>query len=303
MQVSGELEDARWFTREQVTSGEALAPPTQSISWHLIETWLKGAVEAMCLLVLAWRAHPRYRLVVAANRDEFHERPAAALARWPAPENILAGRDLRAGGTWLGLDRQRRFGVVTNFRDLQRPQPGAPSRGELIPRFLTAAHAPREFLASLQPQAASYSGFNLLLADQDSLWYGSNRATPFARPLAPGVRPPRTSSSIRPGRNRAGADAVPSLPRMPAALPGCWHSPNDRTRVADDSLLPETGITREWERILSAPFVQHPDYGTRSSTVLLLQADGQLQLTERRFDPSGAPAGESEFTLPPGAWP
>ena len=122
----------------------------------------------MCLLVLAWRAHPRYRLVVAANRDEFHERPAAALARWPAPADILAGRDLRAGGTWLGLDRRRRFGVVTNFRDLQRPQPGAPSRGELIPRFLTAAQAPGEFLASLQPQAASYSGFNLLLADQDS---------------------------------------------------------------------------------------------------------------------------------------
>ena len=141
----------------------------------------------MCLLVLAWRAHPRYRLVVAANRDEFHERPAAALARWPAPADILAGRDLRAGGTWLGLDRQRRFGVVTNFRDLQRPQPGAPSRGELIPRFLAAAQGPGEFLASLQPQAASYSGFNLLLAEQDSLWYGSNRATTFARPLAPGL--------------------------------------------------------------------------------------------------------------------
>ena len=78
---------------------------------------------------------------------------------------------------------------------------------------------------------------------------------------------------------------------------------NDRTRVADDSLLPDTGITREWERILSAPFVQHPDYGTRSSTVLLLQADGALQLTERRFDPSGAPAGESQFTLPAGEWP
>jgi len=92
----------------------------------------------MCLLVLAWQTHPRYRLVVAANRDEYHERPAAPLAPWPPPGEILAGRDLRAGGTWLGLDRARRFGVVTNFRELQRPKPHAPSRGELIPRYLGA---------------------------------------------------------------------------------------------------------------------------------------------------------------------
>jgi uncharacterized protein with NRDE domain len=259
----------------------------------------------MCLLVLAWRAHPRHRLVVAAHRDEFHERPAAALARWPAPADILAGRDLRAGGTWLGLDRQRRFGVVTNFRDLQRPQPGAPSRGELIPRFLAAAQGPGEFLASLQPQAASYSGFNLLLADQESLWYGSNRATPFARPLPPGVYGlsnefldtpwPKLERVRTQFRRWLAADA--------GGTDGLMALLNDRTRVADDSLLPDTGITREWERILSAPFVQHPDYGTRSSTVLLLQADRALLLTERRFDPSGAPAGESQFTLPAGEWP
>src|SRR5579862_564390 len=112
----------------------------------------------MCLLVLAWQVHPRYRLVVAANRDEFHERPAAPLARWPAPEEILAGRDLRAGGTWLGLDRQRRFGVVTNFRELQRPQPDAPSRGALVPLYLGARQSPAEFFATLKPQAQAYSG-------------------------------------------------------------------------------------------------------------------------------------------------
>ena len=92
----------------------------------------------MCLLVLAWQAHARYRLVVAANRDEYHERPAAPLAKWPPPAQLLAGRDLRAQGTWLGIDRQRRFGVVTNFRELQRARAGAPSRGELIPSYLDA---------------------------------------------------------------------------------------------------------------------------------------------------------------------
>ena len=141
----------------------------------------------MCLLVLAWRMHPRYALVVAANRDEFHERPAAALAKWPAPEQILAGRDLRAQGTWLALDRARRFGVVTNFRELQRPRADAPSRGGLIPQYLRCARAAHRSSSPRWPgKAAEYSGFNLLLADQGSLWYGSNRATPFARALAAG---------------------------------------------------------------------------------------------------------------------
>src|SRR5438309_4196854 len=96
----------------------------------------------MCLLVLAWQAAPRHRLAVAANRDEYHERPAQALAKWPEPPGIIAGRDLRASGTWLGVDPERRFGVVTNFRELQPPRRGAPSRGELIPRYLAARTGP-----------------------------------------------------------------------------------------------------------------------------------------------------------------
>jgi uncharacterized protein with NRDE domain len=141
----------------------------------------------MCLLVLAWQAHPRYRLVVAANRDEFHERPTAPLAKWPAPQDLLAGRDLRAQGTWLGLDRRRHFGVITNFRELQRPRPEAPSRGALIPRYLGGEDSAGAFLSRLKPEAPRYSGFNLLLTDGDSLWYASNRAEGFARPLPPGV--------------------------------------------------------------------------------------------------------------------
>src|SRR2546429_1455573 len=148
----------------------------------------------MCLLMLAWQAAPRYRLAVAANRDEYHERPAQALAKWPEPPGIIAGRDLRASGTWLGVDPERRFGVVTNFRELQPPRRGAPSRGELIPRYLAGRTGPGaeparagEFFAALEAHAAHYAGFNLLLSDDESLWYGSNRATPFARPLTPGV--------------------------------------------------------------------------------------------------------------------
>jgi uncharacterized protein with NRDE domain len=259
----------------------------------------------MCLLVLAWRAHPRYRLVVAANRDEYHERPAAALGKWPPPQEILAGRDLRACGTWLGLDRERRFGVVTNFRDLQPPKPAAPSRGELIPRFLSSPDSPAAFFAALAAHANAYSGFNLLLADRDALWYGCNRATPFARELPPGLyglsnefldTPWPKLTRVRRGFAHWLSRADQSPPAELFALL------DDRARVADDALLPHTGLTREWERVLSAPFVQHPDYGTRSSTVLLLEADGRCYLAERRFDCRGERSGETEFRLNPGEW-
>ncbi len=172
----------------------------------------------MCLLVLAWQAHPRYRLVVAANRDEFHARAAAPLARWPPPADILAGRDLQAQGTWLGLDRARRFGVVTNFRELQRPQPQAPSRGGLIPRYLGGTEDAAAFFAALEPEAARYSGFNLLLTDARELWYGSNRAAPFARALRPG----RLRAVERAARHPvAEADAA----YVPASRPGCTRRP------------------------------------------------------------------------------
>jgi uncharacterized protein with NRDE domain len=259
----------------------------------------------MCLLVLAWHVHPRYPLVVAANRDEFHARAAAPLAPWSSPP-ILAGRDLQAQGTWLALDRARRFGVVTNFRDLQPPRPGSPSRGTLIPQYLGAADTPAAFFATLAPRAAAYSGFNLLLADHDSLWYGCNRAQPFARALGPGVY----------GLSNEFLDTPwPKLTRVRLAFEA-WLEQGaggdaaqlfallaDRTRVSDDALLPATGVSREWERVLSAPFVAHPDYGTRSSSVLLLAQDGGAYLAERRFDAHGAPSGETEFRLNAGQWP
>jgi uncharacterized protein with NRDE domain len=260
----------------------------------------------MCLLVLAWRVHPRYRLVAAANRDEFHERPAAALAKWPAPVEILAGRDLRANGTWLALDRQRRFGVVTNFRELQRPRAAAPSRGELIPGYLRSADSPQDYFAALQGKAAEYSGFSLLLADQASLWYGSNRGSPFARPLAPGVYGLSNESLDTPWpklqRVRRGFEDW--LHDVPAGEPQrLFALLGDRTRVSDEAQLPNTGLAIEWERVLSSPFVQHSDYGTRCSTVLMLEDSGAFYLAERRFDAHGNSQGESEFKLNAGEWP
>lgn len=260
----------------------------------------------MCLLVLAWQAHPRYRLAVAANRDEYHERPAAGLGKWPQPPGILGGRDLRAGGAWLALDRQRRFGVVTNFRELQTAQAGAPSRGGLIPAYLAGERSAREFFGQLEADAASYSGFNLLLADQDSLWYGSNRAQPFARELPPGVY--GLSNELLdtpwPKLTRVKQRFRRWLEEGQSTAQGLFALLEDRTQAPQSSAaLPPGGLPREWERILSAPFVVHPDYGTRCSTVVLLEGDGKLSLAERRFDAAGLASGENEFQLNAGDWP
>lgn len=303
----------------------------------------------MCLLVVAWQAHPRYPLVVAANRDEFHERPTAAMAKWTPPQDILAGRDLRAGGTWLALDRRRRFGVVTNFRDLQKPQPQAPSRGGLIPRYLGGEAPPAAFFAALEADAAAYAGFNLLLADRDSLWYGCNRTAFDGAPAqnqaadsdgTPVQNQPADSDGTpaQNHRTRAGGTPAPS-PFARALTPGVYGLSNqfldtpwpklrrvrrefeawlargtgstqelfamleDRTLVQSDGELPRTGLSREWERVLSAPFVLHPDYGTRSSTVLLLEHSGAFVLIERRFDRQGAASGESTWAVKANDWP
>ncbi len=258
----------------------------------------------MCLLVLAWRVHPRYRLVLAANRDEYHERPTAPLAKWPEPNDILAGKDLRAGGTWLGLDRRHRFGAVTNFRELQRPRRSAPSRGTLVPAFLSQEASPEEFLRNLETDAPGYSGMNLLISDTDQLWYASNRLDRFARPLPSGVyglsnefldtpwpKLRRVRQRFEAWLGARAADPVTDLFNLLA----------DREPATDGP--PQAGLSPQWERTLSAPFVTDPTYGTRSTTVLLLEPSGAAVMAERRFDPAGTANGETELFLNAGEWP
>ena len=141
----------------------------------------------MCLLVLAWKSHPRYRLIVAANRDEFHDRPTAPLGWWPDDSRILAGRDLRGSGTWLGAARSGRFGVVTNFRELERPAADAPSRGDLVTALPVRSDLAAGILRRPARPRAAYAGFNLLLGGPRSLYYYSNRDGLEARPLGRGI--------------------------------------------------------------------------------------------------------------------
>ena len=249
----------------------------------------------MCLVVVALGAHPRFALVVAANRDEYHAR-AAIPAHWgdTAPfAGILAGRDHVAGGTWLGVRRDGRWALVTNVRDGRRNDPAAPSRGGLVPAILNEAATTA--LDKLMPNADRYNGFNLLAGDADSATWASNRASE-ARQLKPGVH----------GLSNALLDTPwPKLTRTKDAVIAWVASGSDDVAPvlaaladqtpAPDEALPATGVPLAWERVLSPPFIVGEDYGTRCSTVLTVSRSGQARLIERTFDARGNPAGDVEF--------
>jgi uncharacterized protein with NRDE domain len=250
----------------------------------------------MCLLVLAWKSHPRYRLILAGNRDEFHDRPAAPLGWWQDDPRILGGRDLKAGGTWLGVARSGRFGIVTNYRDLMAPVEGAPSRGNLVPRFLTGATSPKEFLDDLRGAAMRYSGFNLLVGGTRALYYFSNRGPKDPMALPPGVYGLSNHLLDTPwpklARTRERFNALLNEPDIQSE--DVFAMLADREQAPIDN-LPSTGLPADWERVVSAPFIVNERYGTRCSSLLLVERNGRTVLHERRFDASGVQSGTSRF--------
>ena len=257
----------------------------------------------MCLLVLAWQCHPRFRLVVGANRDEIHARPASPLAPWSDIEGVVGGRDLQAKGGWFAVDARRRVGIVTNFREFGRTRRSAPSRGGLIPGYLSGQNPPGEYLRTLETDAPGFAGFNLLLADRVSLWYASNRADQFARELPPGIYGLSNEFLDTPWpklvRVRARFEAMmqstgaPDLDAFDTELFGMLA---DRETAPPADISPGD-LSPEWARKLSAPFVLDRTFGTRCSTVLTISHRGALRIAERRFDASGAAAGQSEHVL------
>ena len=250
----------------------------------------------MCLLLIGWKSHPRYRLVLAGNRDEFHDRAAAPLNWWQDDARILGGRDLKAGGTWLGVARSGRFGVVTNYRDLQAPVEGAPSRGNLVPRFLTGATSPKEFLDDLRGAAMRYSGFNLLVGGSRALYYFSNRGPKSPTVLAPGIYglSNHLLNTPWPKLTRTRERFTAHLGEAELSADALFAILADRETAPADN-LPSTGLPADWERVVSSPFIVNERYGTRCSTVLLVERNGRTILHERRFDPSGIQSGTSRF--------
>lgn len=238
----------------------------------------------MCLILVGWQVHPDYPLVVAANRDEFHARPTAAADFWPDAPDILGGRDLQAGGTWLGATRRGRFAAVTNVREPGAP-PGLRSRGELTSTFLRSSLSPIDYAEALV--AADYAGYNLLLGDGQTLVYASNRGI-ASRELEPGIyglsnhRLDTPWPKLLKAREQF-AQALETLPGEDA-----FFSLLADRRVEADEDLPNTGVPLVWERRLSAVFVQSADYGTRASTLLLRDRAGTVLLHEKSFAADGS---------------
>ncbi|MDI9570189.1 MAG: NRDE family protein [Pseudomonadota bacterium] len=238
----------------------------------------------MCLILLAWRRHPDYPLVVAANRDEFYERPTLAADFWEDQPGILGGRDLKEKGTWLGITRKGRFAALTNYRDPLRNKEDAPSRGWLVRDFLAGREGAAEYLGNLKEEADRYNGFSLILGDAEELHYYSNRGgAPVVLP--PGIyglsnhlldSPWPKVIKAREGLRRVTSRAGRLHPEDLFALLA------DRSRPADEE-LPDTGVGREWERILASIFIASPIYGTRSSTVILKDRRNRIRFEERQY--------------------
>jgi len=218
----------------------------------------------MCLILVAWRQHPGFPLVVAANRDEFHARPAERAGFWKDHPQILAGRDLEAKGSWMGVSRSGRFAAVTNYRGGRDPN-AARSRGALVTDFLSHDSDSRAFIATTEKSKNSYSGFNLLLADRDDLWWLSNRDG--------------EASSLKAGFYALG-NLLLDTPEVMAV--------KARFEGAAVAFEPLFGL-------LASAQIVAPDYGTRCSSVLLGSSDGRMQFAERPFDPSGAAGSTLRF--------
>lgn len=251
----------------------------------------------MCLIVFAWKVLPAVPLVAAANRDEFYGRAAAPAAPWPEHPQIYAGRDLQAGGSWMGVTGTgqaasgadgsgagARFAAITNIRAPGEHRADAPSRGQLVADFLAGSMNPQQYVAALRERAHHYNGFNLVLGDRDTLIWYSNRGDADPRngqPLAPGVY----------GVSNALLDAPwPKVVKTKAQFASllCLGAPDEAffemlsdTAPAPDQRLPETGVPIELERVLSSVRIDSPGYGTRTSTVVKLYADATASLQEQ----------------------
>ena len=249
----------------------------------------------MCLVVFAWKAHPDYKLIVAANRDEFHGRPSQDAHWWPDLPNVLGGRDLQAGGTWLATSKSGRFATVTNYREQQPARSGVRSRGEIVTDFVTGESDAGSYVSSFAGE--KYAGVSVLAADSENIYYTSNRSDE-AVTLEAGVY----------GLSNASLDTPwAKLLRTKEALAALIESNNvnttellrllaDKTPAAS-SEVDNSELPFKLAQALTAPFIVADTYGTRCATTLMISNDGKSNFFERRFDPQGVARGDSNFSF------
>ncbi|HEY2779676.1 MAG TPA: NRDE family protein [Steroidobacteraceae bacterium] len=244
----------------------------------------------MCLILIAWQGHAKHRCVIAANRDELHSRPTAAAQWWRSQPPMLAGRDLSAGGTWLGITRSGRFAALTNYRGTEQRRTGTPSRGTLVTSILLSADSTSRTLDYLRSVSAEYNGFNVLFSDGERLAvYESVRGG--GRELGPGIYGLSNDlldtpwPKVQTAKSRL-SQALLNLENSDAVLALLRDD-----EVAPDDQLPRTGVSLQWERLLSSAFVRAPDYGTRCSTVVRIDETRRACFDEWTWDATGEHTG------------
>ena len=251
----------------------------------------------MCFIVFAYQVHPSYRFIAAANRDEFYERPTSPADFWKEAPQVLAGRDLKEGGTWMGVTRGGKFAAITNYRDPSAFKTGAPSRGKLVSDFLTGPESAASYIEKISRQGQKYNGFNLICGDPKDLFVYSNRGK--IEKLEAGIyglsnhlldspwpKVIKGKKALTAAMNKKGADLERAL----------FKILSDRQK-APDPKLPSTGIELEKERLLSPIFIESPGYGTRSSSVLLMAKNKRVKFVEKVFDGKPEPWMESRFSF------
>lgn len=239
----------------------------------------------MCLLLFSFNKHPYYPLILAANRDEFFERPTAFASFWDDSPSVLAGRDLRYGGAWMGVNKDGRIAAVTNYREPSQNKPDAVSRGALISDYLQGKASAEDYIQEVMAQCHAYDEFNLLVGNKESLLFFCSVEDDYQK-LKPGLYGLSNGKLDCPWpkveRGKVALDKIIQEDEKPE--PGkLFELLTDKT-LAADSVLPSTGVSLEWERRLSPIFVHSEDYGTRSSTVLLRDKQGEIFFSERSFD-------------------
>lgn len=244
----------------------------------------------MCLILFAWHVHPDHPLIVAANRDEYFARSTEVARFWPEAPQLLAGRDLEAGGTWMGITRSGRFAALTNYRDRAHVRPTAPSRGKLVAEFLSGQESAPSYLDRIAALGNQCNGYNLLVGDLTGLWWSSN-VNGERRKLEPGVYGVSNHLLDTPWPKLAEGKAAliraidPLLEASFDSQPLFEMLQNDR--IHPDHDLPDTGIGLAYERLLSSAFIKSPTYGTRSSTVLAAHSNGWVDFDEQTWFTGG----------------
>ena len=249
----------------------------------------------MCLIFLSFNQHPDYPLIIAANRDEFYDRPASSIGLWPEYPNILAGKDLTGGGTWLGVTKSGSFAMLTNYRDMANIKANAPTRGKLVLDYLAGEFDASNYLQALDASASLYNGYNIILGTLNDPWYYSNQNHEIFR-LGTGLY--GLSNALldtKWPKVEIGKEKFKQIiERESLDFEAIFSFMYDKT-LAPDEKLPDTGIGYEKEKLLSSMFIELPGYGTRNTTLLVKDKNNNVQLIERTYSQPDDSTSELKF--------